>query len=328
MNLTFNGDEKRSAIRATRARVKKKEDRNRAKNSVGGFAIPFAYAQQQLARASEHLQIALALFPLGAEANQLMGLVFLQANDGHSATRSFDVVASQGLPVGFYAEMRGRKQDQAVKCELSGDRVRMIYLSSYDKKGNPAPPSKPAGEDGLGDMVMDPSAPRQQGFESLDLTLNEIKKVETYRGMLKLKLAQQDVYLSPIYLPSFTPIEGPQARRFANTYTRLFVRYPGLEDSKLGTEGMSGGEKFVMGYNIANASADIAMSGFGGIGAISSVQDIISITRTVRAAMVSLSVSFASWEKSVEDQQQLLAGKAFKSIPIQPANLAFVQEAK
>ena len=70
------------------------------------------------------------------------------------------------------------------------------------------------------------------------------------------------------------------------------------------------------------------MSGFGGIGAISSVQDVVSITRTVRAVMVSLSVSLASWEKSVEDQQQLLAGKAFKSIPIQPANLAFVQETK
>jgi len=129
---------------------------------------------------------------------------------------------------------------------------------------------------------MDPSAPRQQGIDSLDLTLNEIMKVETDKGVLKLKLAQQDVYLSPIYLPSFTPIEGPQARRFANTYTRLFVRYPGLEDSKLGTEGMSGGEKFMMGYNIANASADIAMSGFGGIGAISGVQDMISIARTVR----------------------------------------------
>ena len=84
----------------------------------------------------------------------------------------------------------------------------------------------------------------------------------------------------------------------------------------------------MMGYNTANASADIAMSGFGGIGAIASVQDIVTITRTVRPAMVSLSVSFASWEKSVEGQQQLLAGKAFKSIPIQPANLAFVQEAK
>ena len=196
------------------------------------------------------------------------------------------------------------------------------------RKGTPAPPSKPAGEDGLGDMVMDPSAPRQQRFDSLDVTLSEIKKVETDKGLLKLKLAKQELYLSPIYLPSFTPIEGPQARRFANNYTRLFVRYPGLEDSKLGTEGMSGGEKFKMGYNIANASVDIAMSGFGGIGAISSVQDIISITRTIRAAMVSLSVSFASWEKSVDDQQQLLAGKAFKSIPTQPANLAFVQETK
>jgi len=328
MNLSFNGSENHSALRAKRARVKKKDDQNKARNRVGGFAIPFAYAQQQLARASEHLQIALALFPLGAEANQLMGLVFLQANDGYSATKSFDVVASQGLPVAFYAEMRGHKQDQAVKCELSRDRLRLIILSSYDKKGKPAPPSKPAGEDGLGDMVMDPSAPRQQGFDSLDMTLGEIKKVETDKGLLKLKLAQQEITLSPIYLPSFTPIEGPQARRFANNYTRLFVRYPGLEDSKLGTEGMSGGEKFKMGYNIANASVDIAMSGFSPISAIGSVQDAISITRTIRAAMVSLSVSFATWEKSVDDQQQLLAGKSFKAIPTQPVNLAFAQETK
>jgi len=328
MNLSFNGSENHSALRAKRARVKKKDDQNKARNRVGGFAIPFAYAQQQLARASEHLRIALALFPLGAEANQLMGLVFLQANDGYSATKSFDVVASQGLPVAFYAEMRGHKQDQAVKCELSRDRLRLIILSSYDKKGKPAPPSKPAGEDGLGDMVMDPAAPRQQGFDSLDMTLGEIKKVETDKGLLKLKLAQQEITLSPIYLPSFTPIEGPQARRFANNYTRLFVRYPGLEDSKLGTEGMSGGEKFKMGYNIANASVDIAMSGFSPISAIGSVQDAISITRTIRAAMVSLSVSFATWEKSVDDQQQLLAGKSFKAIPTQPVNLAFAQETK
>jgi tetratricopeptide (TPR) repeat protein len=327
MNLTFNGSESRSALRVRRARVTKKE-KDKAKNRVGGFAIPFAYAQQQLSRASEHLQIALALFPLGAEANELMGLIFLQANDGASAIRSFDVVATQGLPVSFYAEMRGRKQDQAVKCELSRDRLRLIYLSSYDKKGKPTPPAKPAGQDGLGDMVIEPSAARQKAFESLDLTLLDIKKVQTDKGLLKLKLVQQEIFLAPIFLPSFTPVEGPQARRFANNYTRLFVRYPGLEDSKLGTEGMSGGEKFMMGYNIANASADIAMSGFTPISAISSVQDAISITRTIRAAMASLSVSFATWEKSVGDQQQLLAGKSFKAIPVQPMTMAFVQDTK
>jgi tetratricopeptide (TPR) repeat protein len=328
MKLTFNGSEKRSALRTKRARVKNKKEESKARNRVGGFAIPFAYAQQQLARASEHLQIALALFPLGAEANELMGLVFLQANDGPSAIRSFDVVVSQGLPAVFYAEMRGRKQDQAVKCELSRDRLRLIFLSSYDKKGNPAPSTRPAGEDGLGDMVLEPSASRQQQVDSLDVTLSEIKKVETDKGLVKLKLAQQELTLAPIYLPSFTPIEGPQARRFANNYTRLFVRYPGLENSKLGTEGMSGGEKFRMGYNIASAGMDMAMSGFNPIGAISSVQDAISIARTIRAATVSLSVSFASWEKSVDDQQQLLAGKAFKSIPTGPVDLGFVQDTK
>ena len=328
LKLSFNGSESRSALRAKRARVKKKSDEAKARNRVGGFAIPYAYAQQQLGRASEHLQIALALFPLGAEANELLGLVFLQANDGHSAIKSFDVVASQGLPVSFYAEMRGRKQDQAVKVELNRDGLRLIFLSSYDKKGNPAPPKKPAGEDGLGDMVMEPGAGPRQPFESLDLTLSQIKRVETDRGVIKLKLADQEITLAPIYLPSFTPIEGPQARRFANNYTRLFVRYPGLEDSKLGTEGMSGGEKFKMGYNLASASIDIATSGIGVVGIISSVQDAISIARTIRAAVVSLSVSFASWEKSVEDQQQLLAGKAFKAIPIQAANLAFVQDPK
>jgi tetratricopeptide (TPR) repeat protein len=327
MNLTFNGSEKRSALRSKRARVKKKEE-NKARNRTGGFAIPYAYAQQQLSRASQHLQIALALFPLGAEANELMGLVFLQANDGRSATRSFDVVASQGLPVPFYAEMRGHKQDQAVKCELNSGRVRLIFLSSYDKKGNPTPPRKPAGEDGLGDLVMDPSTPRQESFDSLDVTLSEIKRVETDKGLLKLKLAQQEVTLAPIYLPSFTPVEGPPARRFANNYTRLFVRYPGLEDSKLGSEGMTGGEKFKMGYNIANSAVDIVMSGFNPIGAISGVQGAVDITRTIHSAMASLSISFATWERSVDDQQQLLAGKAFKSIPTHPVNLAFVQELK
>jgi hypothetical protein len=44
--------------------------------------------------------------------------------------------------------------------------------------------------------------------------------------------------------------------------------------------------------------------------------------------MISLRVSFATWEKGVHDQQQLLAGKSFKSIPTQPVNLTFVQEMK
>jgi tetratricopeptide (TPR) repeat protein len=327
MNLTFNESKDRSALRAKRAAVIKK-DKNIAKGRVGGFAVPFPYAQQQLSRAGEHLQIALALFPLGAEANELMALVFLQANDGGAATKSFDVVASQGLPVSFYAELRTRKQDRAVKCELNRDGIRLIYLSSYDKNGNPTAPTTPAGEDGLGDLVVEASATRQKTFDSLNLTLGDIKKLETSNGMLLFKLSKEEIALMPVYLPSFTPIEGPQARRFANNYTRLFVRYPGMENSKLGTEGMSGGEKFRMGFEIANAGVGIAMGGFTGIGAIGSAQEAISIARTIHGAMNSLNVSFATWERSVDDQQRLLSGKSFKAIPTQPTGLTFTQDVK
>jgi tetratricopeptide (TPR) repeat protein len=328
MNLTWNEGQSRGALRAKRARVKKKEEKKIAERMAGGFAVPFAYAQQQLAKASEHLQVALALFPLGAEANELLGLIFLQANDGHAAMRSYDVVASQGLPVSFYAELRDRKQDRAVKCELSHERIRLIFLSSYDKKGNPAPPGKPAGEDGLGDLVIDPTSERKAQLDSQDIALSDIKKLETVSGVLRVRLQKQDIMLSPIYLPSFTPVIGPQARRFANNYTRLFVRYPGMEDAKLGNEGMTGGEKFMMATQIADASFNMAMGGFGGLNAIGSVQDAISIARTIQAAKVSLSVSFATWEKSADDQQQLLAGKAYKAIPLQPVPLTFLQDTK
>jgi tetratricopeptide (TPR) repeat protein len=325
MNLRFNLDDNRSAIRVSRARIKNKKERKH-QNRVGGFAVPYPYAQQELARAGEHLQIALGLFPLGAEANELMGLLFLQANDGRAAIKNYDAVASQGLPLSFYAEMRGHKLDHAVKCELSHDRIHLIFLSSYDKKGNPTEPLKPAGDDGLGDLILAPGDPRQE-VEALDFNLNDIKKVETDKGVLTIKLEKQEFRLAPIYLPTYTPVEGPPARRFANNYTRLFIRYPGLEDSKLGAEGMTGGEKFKMGFKIANDSLGIAAS-LNPIGAIQATQSAISIARTIHSAMASLSVSFASWERSVDDQQQLLSGPSFKTIPTGPVNLAFNQDLK
>ena len=322
MNLTFNLDENRRKIRAKRAQIKKKQQRKAYQNRVGGFAVPFPYAQQELARASEHLKIALALFPLAPEANELMGLVFLQANDGHAAIQSYDAVASQNLPVAFYAEMRTRKTDRAVKCELMRDHVRLIFLSSYDKKGNTAPPDRPAGEDGLGDLTLSDSDDHQ-GFESLDIKPGEIKKLQTMRGLIGVKLVKDEFILSPIYLPSYTPVDGPPGRRFANNYTRLFIRYPGLENSKLGAEGMTGGEKFAMGVNLATSGLDIATN-LNPIGSIQATRDAISIARTIHDAVSSLHVNFASWERTVDEQQQLLNGPSFKAIPTEPVSLGFV----
>jgi hypothetical protein len=72
MNLTFNGSEKR----APRARALVKKDDKR-KAQYKSAALPFLCLCATAAGAgSGHLQIALALFPLGAGANELMGLVF------------------------------------------------------------------------------------------------------------------------------------------------------------------------------------------------------------------------------------------------------------
>ena len=90
---------------------------------------------------------------------------------------------------------------------------------------------------------------------------------------------------------------------------------------------MTGGEKFTMGYNLASAGFNIATS-LNPIGAIEATQSAISIARIIHSAVTSLNVSFASWEKSVNDQQQLFASQSFKPIPTEVANLAFVQELK
>ncbi|HEY6308387.1 MAG TPA: tetratricopeptide repeat protein [Candidatus Angelobacter sp.] len=325
MNLTFNGLEDRKAVRGKRARLKGKERKDAKK--LGGFTVPFAYARQQLVEAGDRLSTALTVFPLGAEANQLMAQLYLQANDGQSAMRSFDAVVSQNLPAAFYGEMRGHKQDRAVKCELTPNHVRLIFLSFYDKNGRAIPPTFQAGEDGLGDLAIDPDVLRETKFESLELAMADIKKVESKTGVVRLKLTKEDIDLSVIYLPGTPPVEGPQARRFSNTYTRLFARYPGLEDSKLGNEGLTGGEKFKLAYHLAEAGYTIATS-LNPMGSFAALQAFIKITREIRQTRNSLRVNFAGWEKTIEDQQELQEGNTFKLIPTEPAGLGFVEETK
>jgi|tagenome__1003787_1003787.scaffolds.fasta_scaffold20980955_1 tetratricopeptide (TPR) repeat protein len=329
MNLTFNGMDDRAALYKQRLRAKQRQYAKKKKNSrlVGGVGVPFAYAQQQLSEAGEHLATALALFPLGAEANELMGFVYLQANDGRAAMRSFDAVASQNLPASFYAELRGRKKDHAVKCELTRDHLQLIFLSSYDKNGKPSPPEKNAGTDGLGDLLIASAESRKNDFNSLLLTPAQIRKVETKNGLLLLKLEKEDIALSPIYMPALTPTDGPQGRRFANNYTRMFVRYPGLEDSKLGAEGLTVGEKIHLTYDIGNAAFNIGSS-LNPVGSLQAFQSFMQITKELHATAKSLHVNYAAWEKAAEDQFEFQNGSTFKMIPVEAATLTFAEELK
>lgn len=326
MNLTFNGLDNRSALRPNRPKPKGKGSSAR---KLAGFTVPLPYAKQQIAEASQHLQAALTLFPLGAEANELMALAYLQAFDGRSAIRAYDAVASANLPVSFYAEVRAHNLDRPAKVELSRDHIRFIFLGSYDSRGYAKPPARQAGHDGLGDLVIEPQASRALNFEDFAFRLADIKKVETKDAQILFKLEHDTYAISPLGIAFKAPTEsGPLARRFSNDYTRLFVRYPGLEDTKLGAEGLTGYEKFKLGLDLANAAASMAM---GGAGTIALVQDTITVLQKVRMLekmMGSMHVSYASWETSVEEDQEVLVGNPFKPIPTEPVRLAYLHDLK
>src|SRR5579859_3343531 len=326
MNLTFNGLENRSALRPHRPQAKGKGN---AARKLGGFTVPLPYAQQQIAEASEHVQAALALFPLGAEANELMALIYLQALDGRSAILAYDAVARQSLPVSFYAEVRAHNLDRPAKCELSRDHIRFIFLGRYDSKGIAKLPVRKAGQDGLGDLVIEPRASRALSFEDFAFRLSDIKKVETKDAQILFKLEHDTYAISPLAVAFSAPKEpGPFARRFSNDYTRLFVRYPGLEDTKLGADGLTGYEKFKLGWDLANAGASMAM---GGVGALAAVQDAMTVFQKVRMlqrVMASLKISYATWETSVEEDEVVLVGNPFKPIPTESAHLAYMHDFK
>jgi hypothetical protein len=78
------------------------------------------------------------------------------------------------------------------------------------------------------------------------------------------------------------------------------------------------------------AQAGMSM-GMGGVGAISAVQDVMTVVQQVRMlqrTMASLKISYAAWETSVEEQQDVLLGNPFKLIPTEPPRLAYLHELK
>ena len=97
MKLTFNGSEKRSAMRAKRAQVKKKEEESC--QVTAWAALPFLLRTRNNSwrgRVSI-FRSPRSLSPWAPKPIKLMGLVFLQANDGHSADQEFRCGGQPGL---------------------------------------------------------------------------------------------------------------------------------------------------------------------------------------------------------------------------------------
>jgi hypothetical protein len=311
--------------------------------------LPEPYVERELNRVRQDVDGASELFPLGAEAQELLALISLQGNDWPEAFRSYDAVASQGLPVSFFAQVNSAHDSKvlrATKVEIGADAVRLVYLSSYDpKKRVSVPPARPAGEDDLGNLVVSAAQPPDAQAEALTIRAEDLKGIETDKNFVVLKLAKDRIYLAPLNLLSEAPFEGGASRSFGNEYTRLFSRYLGYESAKLGKEGMTTGEKLRLGFEIARIGMSVGMMGVGAPAAYGSAMHLarlahalqvyrtyLSVARGVRTADMAdattrladdLQMSAAALERTISDQQRAIVGMQFKIIPTQQNQLKF-----
>jgi tetratricopeptide (TPR) repeat protein len=283
--------------------------------------MSYAYVREKIDDARKKLDVAASIFPLGPEANELLAFVYMQGNNPAAAMRCYDIVTSEHLPVSFYGTAfaaHDRKTVRDVKVELVRDGVRVIYLSSYDPaKKKVRPPLKPAGADALGNFTIANPEDTAKGADDASWKTADLKGVETKNNYVALNTGSDELYIGPLSIASETPKQGIPARKFGNTYSRLFLRYMGYDNTKLGTEHMSGGEKFSLGMSFAAAGMG-GYSAFAGGGYM--------MTTRLMFSMYAMNSAMSTLRRSRADQRQLIEGNDFKVIPSQSFDLAFKEK--
>ncbi len=308
------------------------------------------YVERELDRARQDLDAAADLFPLGPEVNEMLALICLQGNNWPEAYRSYDAVASQGFPVSFYAQQptgADNKQVRAVKVEVGADSIRIVTLAVYNpNKKISEPPDQSAGEDDLGNLVVSASVPPDPNAEAVTIKPEDLKGIETQNNFVVLKMAKEKIYLAPLNMLSTVPFEGGASRTYGNEYTRMFIRYLGFEDAKLGKEGMTTGEKFKLGFEIARIGMSAAMMGITGPMAYGSAVRMVQlihalnvfheVAQGVRAVNITdAAISLAddleetqeTLERTMSEERRAVEGIHFKFIPDEPVPLKFKEKA-
>jgi len=317
MGLSSQGTKHR--VKLTKAQ--KKTSGRYQKAAAASEALSAPYVRRQLDRAQEDLDEAVRLFPIGVEANELLALSDLENNDWPSAYNRFDAVASAGLPVSFYAQVNSSKDNnvvRAAKVEIGRDNVRLVYLSNYNtKKKISEPPDEAAGDDDLGNLITSASIPPDTKIEGLSLSVADIQAIQTGNGFIAMKRQKDQLMVVPVFMTAYIPVEGRAAREFGNEYTRMFVRYLGYENARLGKEGMTFGEKLNLGYSFVQ----LGMSVFSAVGdgGMSSYDAFMALRKVAHT----LKVDVKTLQKTMSDQRRTLESLTFKSIPTQTVQLAY-----
>lgn len=287
--------------------------RNLSARMAGG-SVNTIYARRELSRISTPLQEALALFPLGQKANQLMGFVFQQGNNHSSARRSFDALKAHGREPAFFTKIYTEPAKKRILARVSfgSGEIKIRSLASYD-------PSQKAWqqnwkESAIEDVLWSEAV---EGLEEKRIPLDSVRRIATKAFQVLIESGGTSYYLTPFYISGEIPASGPAARQFGNNYTRLFRRYAEFEDIHLGKEKLTAGEIFGMVLGAATAS-------LGSYALATSASNAYNSTQTLMNYMQVAMDTFGAYQRYALEQRQMVQQSDFKILPVGSVQLDFI----
>ena len=301
-----------------------------------GEPVGRVYAAYRLQLASEKIQGAAFIFPLGSEVNLLQAFTCSQMNDFRCVRASFDAQRALTLPVSFYGAVfykgvepsnRAKQARTYGKFEVENGTLRFAEISTVNpKKRSAVSAARSAGEDRLGRLGASDGL-RSARFDGFTVPASAIKHLETKDGLLYLevddrRIKQRKMLIEPLSLVLVVPPVGPGARRYMNNYINIAETYGGVEKAKLGKESSTVGERLKMVYNIATIGLDVTSVMFGNF------LSLVDVAAGAGGLGQKIAASQRQVRRAVMEQRQAIRGIAFKAIPTEPVRLAFRKDLK
>jgi Flp pilus assembly protein TadD len=175
------------------------------------------------------LNEARSIFPKGIEACDLLALMDQLIDNDWRAKRSFDVLWGQHQPVIFFTE--------------SGERVEIWPTAIRVRTG-------PWTLNTLDDLGRRKELPEVKSGNETRIETQTITSVKTKESSVLIQYQDRSIALAPSWLAVQQEKEGPLVRVHTNEYTKLFRRYAGIDDVKLGPETLSKKEMLIIGFDI------------------------------------------------------------------------------
>jgi len=239
--------------------------------------------QLSIDRVEDDLGRALKIFPKGVEAHDLLAVVQQLTNNPRLAKRSYDVLWSQGQPVVFFTTTNDRVEIWPDVLQINFDPLLIDPLVELGRRKT---------------FVAEPE--RTQTIKR-----EEVQFVETKEGAVVVHTKQGEAAITPAHLAMKVSKKGPLARKYANQYTKLFQRYLGVDQTKLGKESVTHKEMGLMAIEVAVIVASIynMTNGF-------KTQDMSNLITFARQAP--WVVAYANDIRIILEQRQ----SVFQSVPL------------